>query len=209
MSLEGLTPCEERFAKAISRIDAENGNDPTKLCDHGEGQGRELVYSRWVTEWVLRLDPQAGEALLLAARGQHIRRWEVPRSSQPPGRAGYLRWRSEMKKFHAALMEEILTACGYEAAIVSRVRGLNLKENLASDPECQVLEDALCLVTLQYQLEDLREKMGEDKTISVLQKTWRKMSPKARAEAQSLTFSPPLASLVARALSAGVEPPAI
>ena len=40
-----------------------------------------------------------------------------------------------------------------------------------------MLEDALCLVFLEYQLADLAAKTAEDKTINALQKSWQKMTP--------------------------------
>ena len=50
---------------------------------------------------------------------------------------------------------EILREVGYDDATIARVGDLNLKKQFGQDPDCQILEDALCLVTLQYQLSDL------------------------------------------------------
>jgi hypothetical protein len=113
----------------------------------------------------------------------------IPRNSYPMTRAGYLRWREELKRFHAQKSSEILRDAGYPGEMIARVRELNLKKNLGEDPECQVLEDALCLETLQYQLGDLMDKTEPDKMVAILQKTWKKMSPAARQEALGLSFS--------------------
>src|SRR3546814_10021826 len=64
--------------------------------------------------WVQRLDPTADEAQLLAARASHLRRWSIARTSYPEGRAGYLRWRSDLRKQHAAEVTEILTTARSE-----------------------------------------------------------------------------------------------
>lgn len=40
-------------------------------------------YSRWLTEWVEKLEPSPSEELLIVARGQHIQRWTSPRNSYP------------------------------------------------------------------------------------------------------------------------------
>src|SRR5882672_4489137 len=104
----------ERFAAALRRFDAENARDTNVELVEGESQPRELVYSSWLTKWVLRLCPQASEALRLAARCQHLRRWEIPRNSYPMDRAGYLRWRADLKKFHAEKSGEILREVGYD-----------------------------------------------------------------------------------------------
>jgi hypothetical protein len=176
----------ERFQRAIECIDEENRRDPHGISVGGVEQPREWVYSTWVTEWVLKLRPEAPEAMLLAARSQHICRWMIPRASYEMNRAGYLKWRADLKKFHAARTAEILQANGYPDEVIARVRALNLKENLASDPECQVIEDALCLVTLEHQVEAMIEKTDSDKMTEIIRKTWKKMSASAREHALGL-----------------------
>jgi hypothetical protein len=178
-----------RFHQVLRRFDDENARDPNLVIIEDTARPRELIYAQWLTDWVLRLCPEASEALQLAARCQHICRWLIPRNSYPMTRAGYLRWREELKRFHAEKSTEILREAGYPEDIIARVRDLNLKKNFGADPECQLLEDALCLVTLQYQLGDLMDKTEPDKMITILQKTWKKMSPAARREALGLSFS--------------------
>jgi hypothetical protein len=115
-------------------------------------------------------------------------------------RAGYLRWRTDLKQFHAGKSAEILREVGYDDETIARVRNLNLKKLLGQDPECQVLEDALCLVTLQYQLVDLVAKTEPAKMIEILQKTWKKMSQVARDHALRLPFAEPEKQLIEKAL---------
>lgn len=190
-----------RFAEAIRRFDLENSRDPNSEALNGQPHPRELIYAQWLTEWVLKLSPHASEPLRLAARCQHICRWEIPRSSYPMDKPGYLRWRADLKKFHAEKSGKILREVGYEEAIIQRVQELNLKKNFPNDPEVCVLEDALCLVFLERQLAPLAAKTDDDKTINALQKSWKKMTPTARAEALKLNYSPREKSLIERALA--------
>src|SRR5437667_231208 len=131
-----------RFQEAIARIDAANAADP---------RGYELPYSQKVSAWIVKLSPDAGEALRLAARAQHICRWTIPRESYPAGRIPYLKWREDLKQFHAKKAGEILQAVGYDDATVVRVQDLIRKRNFPRDPEGRVLEDALCLTFLESQ----------------------------------------------------------
>jgi uncharacterized protein DUF4202 len=192
---------EGRFSEAIRRFDEENGRDSHLIFVDGVAQPHELLYARRLTEWVLRLQPNASKPLLLAARSQHICRWLIPRNSYDMTRAGYLRWRNDLKHLHAKKSAEILREVGYDEATIARVVDLNLKKGLGRDPECQVLEDALCLVTLQYQLAELMEKTDPDKMVGILQKTWKKMSDAARTQALGLPFSEPESALIRKALS--------
>jgi len=191
---------EWRFSEAIRRFDEENGRDPRLIVVDGVAQPHELLYARRLTEWVLRLQPNASKPLLLAARSQHICRWLVPRSSYEMTRAGYLRWRNDLKHLHAKKSAEILREVGYDEATIARVVELNLKKGLGHDQECQVLEDALCLVTLQYQLADLMEKTDPDKMVGILRKTWKKMSDVARAHALALPFTEAESALLEQAV---------
>ena len=190
----------ERFEQALRRFDEANAQDPnTELLD-GVAHPRELLYARRLTDWVLKLSPHASEPLQLAARCQHLCRWMIPRSSQPLDRAGYLRWRTELKQFHARKAGEILHQVGYPSEVVARVQELNLKKTFPADPESRVLEDALCLVFLQFQFAELAARTADEKMINALRKSWNKMTPAAHAEALRLTFGPREQALLQEAL---------
>ncbi|HEV2330641.1 MAG TPA: DUF4202 domain-containing protein [Verrucomicrobiae bacterium] len=184
------------FDAAIRRFDEENGRDPNKE----NGQPRELLYAQRLTDWVLRLSPEASEVLRLAARCQHLCRWEIPRANYPMTRPGYLKWRADLKKFHAQRAGEILREAGYDDDTVRRVQDLNLKKNFPADPECRVLEDALCLVFLEFQFAELAAKTADDKVINALKKSWEKMTEAGRAEALKLNYGDREKTLIKKAL---------
>ena len=179
----------KRFADAIARFDAENAKDPKSVTCDGATQPHELAYSRWLTDWVLRLNPAASEGLRLASRCQHLCRWEIPRDSYPATRAGYLKWRQVLKEFHADKAAAILRDVGYGDVITQQVRDLNLKKHFPADAECRTLEDALCLLFLERQFTDLASKATEEKMITALQKCWAKMTPAAHALALKLNYT--------------------
>lgn len=189
------------FALAISRFDEENSRDPNVELVDGVNVPRELAYARRLTDWVKRLCPDASEALLLAARSQHLCRWEIPRARYPMTRAGYLKWRADLKQFHARKSGEILREIGYGEDLVARVQALNLKKDFPHDPETRVLEDALCMVFLEHQFVPLLDKSEPDKMVNAVQKTWGKMTPAAQAEALKLHYPPAASALLKSALN--------
>src|SRR5438093_9728873 len=172
-----------RFEAAIRRFDEENSRDPHPEIVEGLARPRELVYAERLTDWVLRLCPDASEELRLAARCQHICRWMIPRSAYEMTRIGYLKWRNDLKTFHANKAGAILREVGYPEETVTKVQVLNLKKNFPQDPDSRVLEDALCLVFLEFQFVELAAKTDEEKMINALRKAWKKMTPAAQAEA--------------------------
>jgi hypothetical protein len=199
--LKDFPPCDvQRFEAALRRFDEENSHDPNQQIVEGASRPRELLYSQWLTDWVIKLCPQASQELRLAARCQHLCRWMVPRNSYPMTRAGYLQWREGLKKFHAQKAGEILREVGYDEETIRRVQNLNLKKDFPNDPEARVLEDALCLVFLERQLAELTAKTSEEKVINALQKSWNKMTPAARTLAMKLAYGPRERALLEKAL---------
>lgn len=182
----------EKFEEALAQFDAANAADP---------HGRELDHAKRVFEWVKKLAPDASEALLLASRCQHIKRWSIPRSRFPEGQAGYHQWRTTLAKFHADEAGNILRQVGYPEATIRRVQELNQKKGLGADPEVQTLEDALCLVFLETQFHGFRTTQDEAKMIDIVRKTWAKMSPRAREIALGLPLGADDRALLSRALS--------
>lgn len=189
-----------RFGAALVRFDQENSHDPHIHAVGGRTSPRELVYAQWLSEWVLCLKPDASEPLRLAARSAHLCRWAIARDSFPMTRTGYLRWRQELKAFHAQKVGAILREVGYSTDIITRVQDLVSKKAFPQDPESRVLEDALCLVFLEHQFADLAAKSSDEKMINALQKTWRKMTHGAREIAKNLELASHERNLLERAL---------
>jgi hypothetical protein len=191
----------DRLATALAAIDAANADDPNTIVVGGVERPKELAHAELMTAWVRRLDPACSEEQLLAARAHHLRRWTISRASYPEGRSGYLRWRTALKKQHAEEVGAILRAAGYDDSVAERVGTIVRKQGLGQDAAVQTHEDALCLVFLETQFDELAERLGDDKTIDILRKTAAKMSPQGLAAAQALTFSPAAADLLTRALA--------
>lgn len=198
--MTGATRPNERFEAAVAAIDAANAADPHSIQVRGEARPKELAHAALMTEWVQALDPAADEAQLLAARAHHLRRWSLPRSSYPEGRAGYLRWRTALRRQHSAEVAEILEGVGYEPEVVDRVQAIVEKRGLGSDAAMQVHEDALCLVFLETQLAGTVDRLGPAKVEDVVRKTAAKMSPAGLARVPDLPLRPQDRALIERAL---------
>jgi hypothetical protein len=197
---------QERFTNAIDRFDLANAEDPRRESVGGESQPRELVYARRMTAALDRFAPDAPEAVRLAARCQHLRRWTIPRDRYPAGRDGYRQWRTDLGRFHAETAGEILLDVGYDGATIAHVQALLRKERLKADPDVQLLEDVICLVFLEHYLADFAAQHDEEKLTDILRKTWRKMSDRGRAAALEVDLPTALRALVARAVGGTPAP---
>ena len=186
----------DRLARVLARIDELNSQDPHREA----GRPHELLDAERVTQWVLHLNPAAPDALRIAARGQHVCRWTIPRDQYPRNRQGYLKWREVLKQFHAKKVGELMEDAGYAADEIARVQAIMSKRLLPGDADTQTLEDALCLVFLEHEFADMRRKTAEETFLGIVRKTWAKMSPQAKAEVGTLSFSPEDRAVLERAL---------
>lgn len=192
----------DRFHRAIAAIDAANADDPERATGAaGALVPAGVLYARRMTDWLARLYPDASEPLQLAARAQHVRRFDVPRDTYPADRIGYLRWRTRLYAHHADVAGRVLRQAGYDDATIARVRSLLKKERIKQDPEAQALEDTVCLVFLENEFAEFAAKHDEAKVVHIVRRTWGKMSPVGHAAALKLPMSDAALRIVQQALA--------
>lgn len=188
------------FQKAIAWIDAANAEDPNYEIDQSQSYPKELLYSNRMYAQLMDFCPKASEEIQIATKAQHICRWKITRESYPMDRVGYLKWREELKKFHAQTTSKILEKAEYSAEFIARVSFLIEKKLLKKDEETQLLEDVICLVFLNYYLEPFVAKHDTEKLKNIILKTWNKMSEKGHEEALKINYSPENLQLIKEAL---------
>jgi hypothetical protein len=163
--------------KAFTLIDAANSADPTME----EGQPTSLLYGQRMTAELDRLFPDASDVLRIAARGQHVERWLLPRKDFPEGKVGYLEWRREQGRRHAVRVAGLMADAGYSAADAERVGVLLRKEGIKRDAEVQALEDVICFTFLRWYFAPFAASRPAEDLPGIVGKTARKMSAEGRA----------------------------
>ena len=172
--------------KALHLIDEAHSQDPNLTPDQTP---RELHYANQMTKYLSQHTPHASATLRLAIRGQHLKRWEIPRSAYPLTKSGYYSWRASPARRQADIAYGICVSAGMGVEEADRVAVLIRKEGLRKeDAETQVLEDVACLVFLDDGLEEFERGFagGEEKVVDILRKTWGKMGPRGRELALEL-----------------------
>ncbi|MFA5057958.1 MAG: DUF4202 domain-containing protein [Opitutaceae bacterium] len=191
----------DAYARARELINAAHAADPTRAAD---GRPAELVYADRMEAWVVRLDPDVAPLLRLAARCQHLERWSVPRASFPLDRAGYHAWRKTLYRKQADRARALLLQAGVTAAGAGDAAIWVSKTDLKTNAGTQALEDAACLVFLENEISAFAAQHTEyprEKFTGILQKTWRKMSPRAQRCALGLDLPPVIAALLHEAIA--------
>lgn len=170
-----------RLDDVLAAIDAANAADPT-LEQDGDGEApAALLYGRRMSSELARVCPEASDHLRIAARGQHIERWKMPRTSYPEGKPGYLAWRKAQGAYHGQRVAELMAGAGFPQEDGERVAGMLRKEGLKRDPEVQMLEDVICLVFLRWYFADFASGRDAEQIFGIVKKTARKMSAEGRA----------------------------
>ena len=174
-------PMSTKRDEVFARIDAANAADP-----HLEaGEPAELLYGQRMTAEQLALYPDASEPLQIACRGQHVERWKLPRHDFPDGRAGYLAWRSEQGRRHAARVAAIMRDAGYGEDDIQHAEKMLMKQGIKRDGDVQALEDIACFTFIRWYMGPFSQTRDADEMQRIVEKTARKMSPMARARALS------------------------
>jgi hypothetical protein len=191
-----------RLTQTLAAFDAANMQDPHHELVDGKSVPKEWIYAQRMSEHLHQFCESPSEVLQLAARSQHICRWKIPRGDYPMDKQGYKKWRMDLAKLHGDIAGDIMAAQGYNETIITRVKDLLLKRSLKRDEEVQVLEDVVCLVFIQYYLEDFATKHDETKLIDIIRKTWNKMSAQGHETALKLPLPDSMLALVGKALAA-------
>ncbi|HEY8784007.1 MAG TPA: DUF4202 domain-containing protein [Mucilaginibacter sp.] len=192
-----------RLNKAFELFDAYNKQDPRSFTWESVSQPQEYFFAVKLYEWVLKLDTNATEELLLASRSQHIGRWEILREEYPGGRDPYLKWRRNLALHHTVIAGRLMKEAGYGEETLERVKQIILKQRIKVDPDVQTMENALCLVFLQLQYEEFRKKYEHEpeKIINILRKSLLKMDENGHRLALKLPYSTNGFYLVNKALN--------
>lgn len=168
---------------------------------HGKPLPKEYLYSLRMSEMLETYEKSADELLIIATRGQHIKRWAIPRSDYPMDRKGYLTWRTQLKFMHGSLLRNIMQKYDYTPQEIDSVVGMVTKKKLKTDEPTRKLEDVACLVFLQYYFQDFATLHPQKKVLDILRKTWAKMSVKGRRLAVELDLSASSKKLITEALT--------
>ncbi len=195
-----------RFQTAISLFDAANAADPNLEESGGQQRPKELLYAERMSEMLQRFAPDASEAVQLAVRAQHIKRWTVPRNTYPMTPIGYKQWRTGLYTFHAATAGALMREAGYDEATITEVERIVSKKGIKVNPETQLMEDVVALVFIEHYLTTFAAQhpdYDEAKWCDIIRKTWQKMSAHGREFALSggITMPEALTPLIVKAIS--------
>lgn len=188
------------FNDAIQKLSEAHLLDPNLQTWNEAVFPAEWLYIQRITNRLESFCLAASEGLKLAAHCQHLYRWEVERNTFPEGRIGYYKWRNYLSEYQAMKAREILLEAGYDTDMAEQVKAIVKKENIQSNAEAQTLEDVVCLVFMEFYLDEFIRDKSELNMTTIIRKTWDKMSEKGHEEALKINFQDSTFQIVKRAL---------
>lgn len=200
------TPNKTMLNQVITLIDQANSQDPNTEIYNAQSLPKESLYATRMSEMLARFNPNADELMQIAVRGQHIERWQSPRSNFAMNKQGYHQWRSALYIFHASRVIELMQQVGFNEAQQQRVYAAVAKQDIKRNPDSQLVEDIASLVFIEHYMlafTSTKPDYDEQKWLGIIRRTWQKMSVEARdfVLAGNVTLPEPLVGLIHKAVA--------
>jgi|TARA_R110000772_G_scaffold49746_1_gene114504 hypothetical protein len=199
-------PNKTMLNQVITLIDQANSQDPNTEIYNAQSLPKESLYATRMSEMLARFNPNADELMQIAVRGQHIERWQSPRSNFAMNKQGYHQWRSALYIFHASRVIKLMQQVGFNEAQQQRVYAAVAKQDIKRNPDSQLVEDIASLVFIEHYMlafTSTKPDYDEQKWLGIIRRTWQKMSVEARdfVLAGNVTLPEPLVGLIHKAVA--------
>ena len=199
-------PNKTMLNQVITLIDQANSQDPNTEIYNAQSLPKESLYATRMSEMLARFNPNADELMQIAVRGQHIERWQSPRSNFAMNKQGYHQWRSALYIFHASRVIELMQQVGFNEAQQQRVYAAVAKQDIKRNPDSQLVEDIASLVFIEHYMlafTSTKPDYDEQKWLGIIRRTWQKMSVEAHdfVLAGNVTLPEPLVGLIHKAVA--------
>ena len=164
-------------------------------------------------EWLLKLDPDADEALQIAALGHDIDRAVEARKVQRANFADYDAFKAAHARNSAIILKEIMDTCGLAPGMQDEVYRLVCNHEVGGDPRTNLLKDADAISYFDVNLPLYYERNGWEETLRRCEWGYRRLSARMRPVAANMSYEQPelnalleraVAEASASALNAGV-----
>ncbi len=147
----------------------------------------EINHALNVVEWLDRLQPDATDALAVAALLHDCERWFPQQRIRRADFTDYLEYKRRHSQQSALLASEILQTVGrvdLQQAVARLIQG----HEFGGDPETNLLRDCDSLSFFSWNLSDYVEERGEAAARQKIAFMYDRMSPEAQAKVRSMSL---------------------
>jgi len=151
----------------------------------------DLGHSETTLQWLLKLKPDADEALQIAALAHDIERGVTKKSetSLSDYKNGYAEYKKQHASMSAKIISEMLQRYGYDDKFAEKVKKLVENHEVGGSPETDVLRDADSLSFFLYNLSFNLKRNGREIAKEKIKFMYSRMSEKAKEIAQKIDLA--------------------
>ena len=157
-------------------------------------------------EWLLRLQPDAGDALQLAALAHDIERAIEKTKVRGADFDDYAAFKAAHARNGVAILRPILTACGVERHIVDEACRLVEVHEVGGDPGSDLLKDADSISYFDVNLTFYFRREGWAETKRRSRWGYLRLSSRAREIVESINYEEEAMNRLLRAVIRGSDP---
>jgi len=163
----------------------------------------EVTHSGLVLKWVLKLKPDADEALKISAISHDIDRAVTGITEKDLKDYSKI---DEFKKAHsirsAKFIVEILKMNNYSSNIVKKVKHLVENHEFGGDPDTDILKDADSIAYFEYNIPSYLKRNGQQRTEEKIRFMYKRLSPKGKKMMKEVKYKDKhISSIVKQSLS--------
>ncbi len=153
------------------------------------GVPEDPIHAENVLEWILKLKPDADEALQIAALAHDIDRANERRKIQRSNFNDYNQFKAAHAKNSAEILKKILHKCQVEQSVVDKACRLVELHEIGGDPFSDLLKDADSISFFEVNMPLYFQREGYDKTLKRCIWGYHRLSPKMKEICQNITYT--------------------
>ncbi|MCH7574972.1 MAG: DUF4202 family protein [Candidatus Marinimicrobia bacterium] len=139
-------------------------------------------------KWLLKLEPEADEALQIAALGHDIDRAVEARKVQRADFADYDAFKAAHALHSAVILKEIMDECGVARDITTEVYRLVCIHEIGGDPRADRLKDADAISYFDVNLPLYYARTGREETLRRCVWGYQRLSAQMRTVVENMTY---------------------
>ena len=146
------------------------------------------VHSKNTLEWLLKIKPDADQALQIAALGHDIERAIEQRKVRREDFEQYDRFKAAHAHNSAEILKEIMLDCGVVETLIEQVYNLVRRHEVGGDERSDLLKDADSISYFEVNLPHYYNRHGWEETKRRCLWGYKRLSEKMRTLATKLAF---------------------
>ncbi len=139
-------------------------------------------------KWLLKLEPDADEALQIAALGHDIDRAVEDRKVQRADYADYDAFKADHARNSAVILKEIMAECGVASDITAEVYRLVCLHEIGGDPRADRLKDADAISYFDVNLPLYYARTGREETLRRCVWGYQRLSAQMRTVVENMSY---------------------